>query len=208
MYIVHTPHWFIPNNLAEWTERQVVASLPFSMTLKTVIGSANSITFSTENDTVRESSRPTMIPPSSCPHSAIKWHSSGTRDGQLTVKQEHILHSNYITLLEIQHVCMYVNVCVHVCACMHVCMYVCMYVCMHLYVCTVCMYVCMYVCTVWMDGWMDGWVGRGLHLPKPIEQFCQNSKRILLNFQKFILNFTHGVRSSVQIKSEHCTYVE
>lgn len=54
------------------------------MALKTVIGSANRITFITEKDSVSDTSRPTMIPPSSCPHSAIKWHSNGTTDTQLT----------------------------------------------------------------------------------------------------------------------------
>lgn len=54
------------------------------MAVKTVIGSANRITFITEKDSVSDTSRPTMIPPSSCPHSAIKWHSNGTTDTQLT----------------------------------------------------------------------------------------------------------------------------
>lgn len=58
--------------------------LPFSMAVKTVIGSANRITFITEKDSVSDTSRPTMIPPSSCPHSAIKWQSNGTTDTQLT----------------------------------------------------------------------------------------------------------------------------
>lgn len=60
---------------------------PFSMAFKTLMGSATSITFRTEKDSIRDTSRPTIIPPSSCPHSATKWHSSGTTDTQLTSKK-------------------------------------------------------------------------------------------------------------------------
>ena len=58
------------------------------MAVSTVMGSATRITFITEKDSVSDTSRPTMIPPSSCPHSAIKWHSSGTTDTQLTCKEK------------------------------------------------------------------------------------------------------------------------
>ena len=60
---------------------------PFSMAFKTLMGSATRITFRTEKDSIRDTSRPTIIPPSSCPHSATKWHSSGTTDTQLTSKK-------------------------------------------------------------------------------------------------------------------------